>query len=130
MFPFRSNPLRRLRAEVRQRSPHELNELTELAERRLTGAGARLRANLVPPLLRNLKDYDSGNLRADLIAGLTIATLTVQQSVAFALLIGIPVPAVLAASIVGTMICAFYGSSHHLVFGPSNTLSLILAGAC
>ncbi len=129
MFKFGLGSLRRLKAEVREHSPRELHELTDLAERRLSGAGARLRANLIPPLLRDATSYDRRNLRSDLLAGLTIATLTVPQSVAFALLIGIPVSAVLAASIVGTVICALYGSSHHLVFGPSNTLSLILASA-
>ena len=107
----------------------ELDELTELAERRLTGAGARLRANLIPPLLRSLPKYDHVKLRADALAGLTLAAITLPQSVAFALLIGIPVPAVLACAIVGTVLCSLFCSSRHLVFGPTNTISIILAGA-
>ncbi|MBI5426455.1 MAG: SulP family inorganic anion transporter [Opitutae bacterium] len=107
----------------------ELNDLTEVAERRLTKLGGRLRDNLVPPLLRSLPESDRSAWRADLVAGLTIAALTIPQSVAFALLIGIPVPAVIACAIVGTVICSLYCSSRHLVFGPTNTISLILAGA-
>lgn len=119
--------LRRLRQEVREHSPEEFNELSDLAERRLTGAGARLWANLIPPLVRRQPDRHA--LRSDAIAGLTVAAITIPQAIAFALLIGIPVPAVLASAIVGTVICSLYCSSRHLVFGPTNTISLILAGA-
>ncbi len=107
----------------------ELGDLTEVAERRLTKLGDKLRANLVPPLLRSLPDCDRTTWRADLLAGLTIAALTIPQAVAFALLIGIPVTAVIASAIVGTVLCSLYCSSRHLVFGPTNTISLILAGA-
>lgn len=107
----------------------ELGDLTDLAERRLNKLGDKLRANLVPPLLRSLPDSNRTTWRSDLLAGLTIAALTIPQSIAFALLIGIPVPAVIACAIVGTVLCSLYCSSRHLVFGPTNTISLILAGA-
>ena len=111
----------------RRYSPDELNELTEQAERRISGVGTRLRANLIPPLLRRASEYPPKNLRPDLIAGLTVAAITVPQSIAFAVLIGVPVPAVLASAIVGTILCSLYCSSRHLVFGPTNTISIILA---
>jgi len=98
----------------------ELGDLTEVAERRLTKLGDKLRANLVPPLPRSLPDCDRTTWRADLLAGLTIAALTIPQAVAFALLIGIPVTAVIASAIVGTVLCSLYCSSRHLVFGPTN----------
>jgi sulfate permease, SulP family len=107
----------------------ELNDLTQVAEEGLTGIGGKLRANLVPPLLRDLRTYDRTKLRADLLAGLTVAALTIPQAVAFALLIGIPLPAVLAGAIVGTTLCSVFCSSRHLVCGPTNTISIILAGA-
>jgi SulP family sulfate permease len=107
----------------------ELSDLGEVAERRLTGIGAKLRANLVPPLLRAGLRRNRAHWRADLVAGLPIAALTIPQAVAFALLIGIPVPAVLGSAIVGAVLCALYCSSRHLVFGPTNTISIILAGA-
>jgi sulfate permease, SulP family len=110
-------------------SPHELDDLTDLAERRITGASTRLRANVVPPLLSALPQYDRRNFRPDLMAGLTIAAITVPQCIAFAVLVGIPVSAVLASAVVGTIVCSLYCSSRHLVFGPTNTISLILAGA-
>jgi len=108
---------------------NELDRLSEVAGERLGGVWAQLRANLIPPLVRELPKYDRADIRADLLAGLTIATLTIPQVVAFALLIGIPVPAVLGGAIVGTVLCSLYCSSRHLVFGPTNTISIILAGA-
>lgn len=107
----------------------ELDDLTEVAEQRLNRIGDKLRGNLIPPLLRSLKDCNRASLRSDLLAGLTIASLTIPQSVAFALLIGIPVTAVMACAVVGTVFCSLYCSSKHLVFGPTNTISIILAGA-
>lgn len=118
-----------LPGRFRDYSPHELNDLTELAEARITGVGERLRANVIPPLLWNLTQYKRAHLRPDLIAGLTVAAITVPQAIAFAVLIGIPVPAVLATAIVGTILCSLFCSSRHLIFGPTNTISIILAGA-
>jgi SulP family sulfate permease len=107
----------------------ELDDLTEVAGRRITGIGRKIRANLIPPLLRSLPGYDRTWLRADFMAGLVIAALTIPQAIAFALLIGIPVTAVITSAIVGTVLCSLYCSSRHLVFGPTNTISIILAGA-
>jgi SulP family sulfate permease len=107
----------------------ELSDLTKVAEWRMFRIRDKLRANLVPPLLRALPSYDGDMFKADLLAGLTIAALTIPQAVAFALLIGIPVPAVLACALVGTVLYSLYCSSRHLVFGPTNTISIILAGA-
>ena len=107
----------------------ELGDLTDLAERRITGIGSKIRANLIPPLWRTVAGYRRETFRADLVAGLTIAALTIPQAIAFALLIGIPVPAVMESAIVGTVLCSLFCSSRHLVFGPTNTISIILAGA-
>lgn len=107
----------------------ELTDLTQLAEKRLTGIGGQIRSNLVPPFLQALRGYDRRTFRADLVAGLTVAVLTIPQAIGFALIAGLPVEAVLATAVVGSLVCACYSSSHHLVFGPTNTISIILAGA-
>jgi SulP family sulfate permease len=39
------------------------------------------------------------------------------------------VPAVVASAIVGTVLCSLFCSSRHLVVGPTNTISIILASA-
>jgi len=108
---------------------NELNDLTDLAEQRFTSVRDKLRANLIPPLFKSLRSYDRALLRADLWAGLTIAAVAIPQCIAFALLIGVPVPAVVASAIVGTVICSLFCSSRHLVVGPTNTISIILASA-
>jgi SulP family sulfate permease len=107
----------------------ELGELTELAERRITGIGGQLRSNLIPPLWREFAGYGRTKLRADLIAGATVAVITIPQAIGFALVAGLPIQAVLATAVVGAMVAACYSSSSHLVFGPTNTISIILAGA-
>jgi len=108
---------------------NELNDLTDLAEQRFTSVRDKLRANLIPPLFKSLRSYDRALLRADLWAGLTIAAVAIPQCIAFALLIGVPVPAVVASAIVGTVLCSLFCSSRHLVVGPTNTISIILASA-
>ena len=108
---------------------NELNDLTDLAEQRFTSVRDKLRSNLIPPLFKSLRNYDRALLRADLWAGLTIAAVAIPQCIAFALLIGVPVPAVVASAIVGTVLCSLFCSSRHLVVGPTNTISIILASA-
>lgn len=107
----------------------ELGDLTEVAERRITGIGGQIKANLIPPLWREIPAYNRTKLRADLIAGATVAVVTIPQAIGFALVAGLPIQAVLATAVVGSLVCALYSSSHHLVFGPTNTISIILAGA-
>lgn len=107
----------------------ELDDLSALAERRLAGVGGQIKANLIPPLWRSLSGYTRATLRADLVAAATVAIITIPQSIGFALVAGLPIQAVVATAIVGSLVCACYSSSRHLVFGPTNTISIILGGA-
>lgn len=107
----------------------ELDDLSDAAEQRVQRLGDKLRANIIPPLLRDLRTFTTADLKADLRSGVVIAALTIPQAVAFSLLIGIPVPAVIGSALVGAVLCSLYCSSRHLVFGPTNTISIILAGA-
>lgn len=107
----------------------ELDDLKKVAGRGITGIGGQLRANFVPPLWREVPGYDRDKLRADLLAGATVAVITIPQAIGFALVAGLPIQAVLATAVVGSLVCALYSSSRHLVFGPTNTISIILAGA-
>lgn len=107
----------------------ELDDLTDIAGQRLTGIGGQFRANLLPPLWREARTYNRDKLWADLVAGATVALVTIPQAIGFALVAGLPIQAVLATAVVGSLLCACYSSSRHLVFGPTNTISIILAGA-
>ncbi len=62
----------------------------------------------------------------DLLAGLTIAALAIPQSVAYALVAGIPPEMGLLASALPCALAALFGSSPHLVSGPTNPTALVL----
>ncbi|WJR79163.1 SulP family inorganic anion transporter [Bradyrhizobium sp. NP1] len=60
---------------------------------------------------------------------MTGAIVVLPQGVAFATIAGMPPQYGLYASIVPTIIAALFGSSWHLVAGPSTTASLVLAAS-
>lgn len=95
----------------------------------LTDVADYLRYDPVPAFWRELRHYSWAKLRADAYAAVMIAIVTIPQAIGFALVVGLPVQAVLATAIVGAAVCSFFSTSHHLVFGPTNTISIILAGA-
>lgn len=68
-------------------------------------------------------------IRADFIAGLTVALVLIPQSMAYAQLAGLPPYYGLYASLLPTMIAAFFGSSRQLATGPVAMVSLMTAAA-
>jgi len=68
-------------------------------------------------------------LRADFVAGLTVALVLIPQSMAYAQLAGMPAYYGLYASLMPTMIAAFFGSSRQLATGPVAMVSLMTAAA-
>ena len=68
-------------------------------------------------------------LRADLVAGITVALILVPQSMAYAQLAGLPVVYGLYASFVPVIIAALWGSCPQLHTGPVAMLSLLSAAA-
>lgn len=66
------------------------------------------------------------SLRADAIAGLVGALVVLPQGVAYATLAGMPAQYGLYAAMVPAVIAALWGSSWHLVSGPTNALSLVV----
>jgi len=67
-----------------------------------------------------------GTLRADLIAGTIGAIIVLPQGVAFATLAGLPPEYGLYAAIVPAVIAALFGSSWHLISGPTNAISIVV----
>lgn len=65
-------------------------------------------------------------LRADLAAGLLGALLVLPQGVAFATLAGLPPQYGLYSAIVPCIVAALFGSSRHVMSGPTNANSLAL----
>jgi len=92
------------------------------------GASAARRVSDLPFLLW-LPQITQTTFKADLLAGLTGAIVVLPQGVAFAAIAGMPLQYGLYASIVPTIIAALFGSSWHLVAGPSTTASLVLGAS-
>lgn len=65
-------------------------------------------------------------LKADLMAGLTGAIVVLPQGVAFATIAGMPPIYGLYAGMVPAIIAALFGSSWHLVSGPTTAASIVL----
>ncbi|MFO7602722.1 MAG: SulP family inorganic anion transporter [Gammaproteobacteria bacterium] len=72
---------------------------------------------------------DGSSLRADLLAGVTVALVLVPQSMAYAQLAGLPVVYGLYASFVPVIVASLWGSSSQLHTGPVAMLSLMSAAA-
>ncbi len=66
------------------------------------------------------------NLKADFLAGLTGAIIVLPQGVAFALIAGLPAEYGLYTAIVPTAMAALFGSSHHLISGPTTAISVVI----
>lgn len=67
------------------------------------------------------------NLRADFLAGLTVALLLIPQSMAYAELAGMPAYYGLYASFIPVIIGALFGSLHQLGTGPVAMTSILVA---
>jgi len=78
------------------------------------------------PFLHWWPMVDARTLRADLVAGLVGAIILIPQGVAFATIAGMPAEYGLYACMVPAIVAALFGSSWHLVTGPSTTGSLIV----
>ena len=73
-----------------------------------------------------VRSVDAATLRADFIAGILGALLVLPQGFAFATLAGLPPEYGLCTAIVPCAIAALFGSSRHVVSGPTNANSLAL----
>ena len=80
------------------------------------------------PFLRWLP-YDGATLRADFIAGLTVALVLVPQSMAYAQLAGLPAYYGLYAAFLPVAVAALWGSSNQLGTGPVAVVSLLTASS-
>ena len=81
------------------------------------------------PFLGWLPSTSQRDLRADLIAGLTGAIVVLPQGVAFATIAGMPPEYGLYAGMIPAIIAALFGSSRHLVSGPTTAASIVLFSA-
>ena len=88
-----------------------------------------------PPLLQRFLPflswfpYSGATLRADFIAGLTVALVLVPQSMAYAQLAGLPPYYGLYAAFLPVVVAALWGSSRQLGTGPVAVASLLTASS-
>ena len=78
------------------------------------------------PFLRWRHRVNRKSLRDDLVAGLTGALVALPQGVAFATIAGMPPEYGLYAGMIPAIIAALFGSSWHLVSGPTTAASIVL----
>jgi len=90
--------------------------------------GTRLR-RLLPFISWFGEIKNSQVLRADLIAGITVALVLVPQSMAYATLAGLPAYYGLYAAFMPPLVAALFGSSRQLATGPVAVVSLLTAAA-
>jgi sulfate permease, SulP family len=73
-----------------------------------------------------VRQVSSTTLRADALAGLLGAVLVLPQGIAFATLAGLPPEYGLYTAVIPCIIAALFGSSWHVMSGPTNANSLAL----
>ncbi len=78
------------------------------------------------PFLRWWPRVNRGSLRADGLAGLTGGLILVPQGVAFATIAGMPPEYGLYAAMLPAVVAALWGSSWHLVSGPTTAISIVV----
>lgn len=79
------------------------------------------------PLFGELHVYDKPTLRADVVAGLSVALVSLPQAIGFALIAGLPPHVVTAGVMVTGVVAALFCSSRHTIIGPTNTTSIFIA---
>ncbi|TDL91336.1 SulP family inorganic anion transporter [Meridianimarinicoccus aquatilis] len=81
------------------------------------------------PILEWGRTYDRDMLTNDLVAAVIVTIMLIPQSLAYALLAGLPPEAGLYASILPIILYAIFGTSRALAVGPVAVVSLMTAAA-
>jgi SulP family sulfate permease len=81
------------------------------------------------PMLEWGKRYDRETLISDLVAALIVTVMLIPQSLAYALLAGLPPEVGLYASVAPLVLYAIFGTSRVLAVGPVAVVSLMTAAA-
>ena len=87
------------------------------------------RSEKLLPALRWMRGYDGETFSSDLIAAIIVTIMLIPQSLAYALLAGLPAEVGLYASILPLAVYALFGSSSTLSVGPVAIASLMTAAA-
>lgn len=86
-----------------------------------------MKDNIIKKSLHRIKgNYSFLDLRTDILSGLSVALLSLPQSIAYALLLGLPPQTGIISSIAGCILTSSFGHSRYLIAGPTNSTSLLL----
>jgi SulP family sulfate permease len=102
-----------------------MDSVTELTEEVAAMGSHMFRVRL--PFLGELRRYTWSKFRADLVAGATVTLVSIPQAIGFSLILGLPPTPVIVSVIIGGFVGALFFSSRHHVFGPTSSISLIVA---
>jgi len=75
-----------------------------------------------------LPDYTGESLRSDALAGLTVGVMLIPQSMAYAVIAGLPPIYGLYAGLVPLLVYPLFGSSRHMALGPV-AIDMLIVGA-
>ncbi len=78
------------------------------------------------PFLSWFRLVTKDTIKADLIAGFTGAVIVLPQGVAFAAIAGLPPEYGLYTAMITPIVAALFGSSRHLISGPTTAISIVL----
>ncbi|MGB0748713.1 MAG: SulP family inorganic anion transporter [Magnetospiraceae bacterium] len=81
------------------------------------------------PILAWAREYDRSLLSSDLVAAVIVTIMLIPQSLAYALVAGLPPQAGLYASIFPILLYTLFGTSRVLAVGPVAVVSLLTASA-
>uniref|UniRef100_UPI0040564628 SulP family inorganic anion transporter n=1 Tax=Candidatus Electrothrix sp. TaxID=2170559 RepID=UPI0040564628 len=81
------------------------------------------------PFLSWIKLINKETIKADFMAGLTGAVIVLPQGVAFATIAGLPPQYGLYTAMITPIIAALFGSSFHLISGPTTAISIVIFSA-
>ncbi|MDZ7853736.1 MAG: sulfate permease [Halomonas sp.] len=81
------------------------------------------------PILQWLPGYGRATLTSDLLAAVIVTVMLIPQSLAYAMLAGLPPEVGLYASIAPLVVYAIFGTSRTLAVGPVAVVSLMTAAA-
>jgi sulfate permease, SulP family len=78
------------------------------------------------PIIQWLPKYQGSWLKWDMVAGLTLASFVLPESMAYATLAGLPTHFGIYSTLIGGLFFAFLTSTRHVAVGPTSSISLMV----
>ncbi|HEU64585.1 MAG TPA: SulP family inorganic anion transporter [Chlamydiae bacterium] len=78
------------------------------------------------PFIKAIKRYKLKLFKDDILAAVSVALLAIPQAIAYSLLADLPVLAGIFSAIFGSIFTGAFGSSKHLIAGPSTGVAILI----